>query len=103
MVFHLTSRASELRCDKINHTSSNQFPERVDAYLQEEVKLGAIMGPYVNHPIQNAHFSPFMMCEKSDVAARRVIIVLSWPKDAFVNLGIDKSAYRFQSNIPNCG
>ena len=49
--------------------------------------------PYVNQPIQNAHFSPFMTREKSDVATRRVIIDLSWPKDASVNLGIDKYAY----------
>ena len=65
----------------------------VDAYLQEETKFKAIMGTFGVSPIENLHYSPFMTLEKANAAHRRVIIDLSWPKDASVNLGIDKDSY----------
>ena len=51
------------------------------------------MGPFEESPIPDCHFSPFMTWEKANVTHRRVIIDLSWPKDASVNLGIDKNSY----------
>ena len=87
------NRDANLRCEGKNHNSALQFPRDVDAYLQEETKFKAIIGPFDNSPIDKLHYSPFMTREKSNAAHRRVIIDLSWPKDASVNLGIDKDSY----------
>ena len=87
------NRDSPLRWEDKNHNSALQFPEHVDAYLKEEISHGAIVGPFESTPINNCHFSPFMTREKSDSDKRRVIIDLSWPSDASVNLGVDKNSY----------
>ena len=76
------NRNSKLRWENKNHNSAIQFPGDVDAYLQEELKYQAIMGPFKESPIPNCHFSPFMTREKANADHRRVIIDLSWPKDA---------------------
>ena len=86
------NRNSKLRWENKNHNSAIQFPGDVDAYLQEELKYQAIVGPFNQSPIPNCHFSPFMTREKANAAHRRVIIDLSWPKDASVNLGVDKNS-----------
>ena len=39
------NRDSKLRCEGGNHNSALQFPKDVDAYLQEETKFKAIIGP----------------------------------------------------------
>ena len=87
------SRNSELRHDDKNHSSAVDFPADVQAYLDEEIKQGAIMGPYDVNPIPNSHVSPFMTREKPNAPNRRVIIDLSWPKNASVNAGVDKNSY----------
>ena len=87
------NRSSVLRHDNRNHTSALDFPAHVDAYLTEELKYGAILGPYVLNPIPDCHFSPFMTRWKSNSTNRRVIIDLSWPKDYSVNAGVDKNSY----------
>ena len=87
------NRDSKLRSEGKNHKSALQFPMDVDAYLQEETQFKAILGPFVDSPIKQLHCSPFMTREKANAAHRRVIIDLSWPKDASVNLGIDKDSY----------
>ena len=87
------NRQSPLRWEDKNHNSALQFPQDVDAYLKEEIQFGAIQGPYTENPITNCHFSPFLTREKSNASHRRVIIDLSWPKDASVNLGVDKNSY----------
>ena len=87
------NRNSKLRWENKNKNSATQFLADVDAYLEEELKYQAIMGPFKQSPIQNCHFLPFMTREKANAAHRRVIIDLSWPKDASVNLGVDKNSY----------
>ena len=76
-----------------NHSSAIEFPEDIRVYLNEEIKHGAIMGPYDVNPIPNCHVSPFMTREKPNAPNRRVIIDLSWPKNASVNMGVDKNSY----------
>ena len=44
-------RSSDRRDDNKNHTSTLDFPADVDAYLSEELKYGAILGPYAQCPI----------------------------------------------------
>ena len=87
------NRASELKHDNKNHTSATKFPADVDAYLSEEIKYGAILGPFSHCPITDCHFSPFMTREKSTSTNRRVIVDLSWPKHFSVNAGVDKNSY----------
>ena len=87
------NRNCPLSSDKRNHSSAVQFPTHVETYLAEEKKFGAILGPFVENPIKNCHYSPFMTREKSGSENRRVIIDLSWPKNQSVNAGIDKNSY----------
>ena len=97
------NRKSPLKWEDRNHKSALDHPIDVDAYLREEIQHGAIMGPYSVHPINESHFSPFMTREKANASHRRVIIDLSWPKDASVNLGVDKNSYLatdFLLNLP---
>ena len=79
--------------DDKNHSSATDFPTDVQVYLEDEIKHGAIRGPYDVNPIPNAHVSPFMTREKPNAPNRRVIIDLSWPKNASVNAGVDKNSY----------
>ena len=51
------------------------------------------MGPYNINPIPNSHVSPFMTREKPNAPNYRIIIDLSWPKNASVNPEVDKNSY----------
>ena len=87
------NRNSVLRHDFKNHSSVVDFLSDVQAYLDEEINHGAIMGQYNVNPIPNSHVSPFMTREKPNAPNHRVIIDLSWPKHASVNAGVDKNSY----------
>ena len=66
------NRACELGQYCGNHSSANDFPNDIEAYLNEELSYGALLGPFDR---------------------RRVIVDLSWPQGVSVNAGIDKSTY----------
>ena len=85
------NRKSVLYHDDKNHSSAIEFPGHIQAYLKEEIQHEVIMGPYDVNPIPNSHVSPFMTRENAP--NRRVIIDLSWPKNASVNAGVDKNSY----------
>ena len=72
-------RNSKLGTNSKNHLSALAFPQDVEAYLQGEIKFGAIHGPFRNPPLDNLHTSPFMTREKQGAPHRRVIIDLSFP------------------------
>ena len=76
-----------------NHSSAIDFPKDIEAYLQEELSYGALLGPFKTHPIKGGHCSPFMTHSKPNPDRRRVIVDLSWPHRASVNAGIDKASY----------
>ena len=82
-----------LKHDNENHSSANEYPADIQAYLNEEMAHGAIIGPYDKNPIPDCHISPFMTREKPNAPNRRVIIDLSWPKNNSVNAGVDKNSY----------
>ena len=65
----------------------------IEAYLEEELKYGALLGPFPRHPISAGHCSPFMTRAKPNSDRRQVIVDLSWPPGASVNAGIDKTSY----------
>ena len=60
-----------------NHKSATEFPTDIDAYIEEELKYDALLGPFESHPIGSGHCSPFMSREKPNFDRRRVIIDLS--------------------------
>ena len=76
-----------------NHKSATDFPSDIDAYIEEELKYDALLGPFEKCPIPLGHCSPFMSRPKPNSERRRVIVDLSWPLGSSVNAGIDKTSY----------
>ena len=72
-------RKSVLSSQDHNHSSANLFLEDINAYLNEEIKYGAILGPFTAPPLAELHTSPTMTREKPSASHRRVIIDLSFP------------------------
>ena len=70
-----------------------QFPDDVQAYLNEEAKFGAILGPFDSPPIQKLHISPFMTRDKPRAPHRRIIVDLCFPIAISVNAGINQDIY----------
>ena len=87
------NRNCPLNHDGVNHKTATDFPTDVDAYIQEEIQYGAIVGPFDENPIVGSHISPIMTRPKPNSDTRRVIIDLSWPKGESVNDGVDKLSY----------
>ena len=87
------NRECTLKHENQNHSSALEYPNDIQAYLNEEIRRGAIIGPYDTNPIPGCHVSPFMTREKPNAPNRRVIIDLSWPKNHSVNAGVDKNSY----------
>ena len=87
------NRSCVLNHEQGNHKSAADFPADVDAYIEEELHYGALLGPFPKHPIPEGHCSPFMTRAKPNSDRRRVIVDLSWPPGASVNAGIDKTSY----------
>ena len=52
-----------------NHTSANQYMEHIDQYLSEELKYGAIYGPFKQLPFP-VHISPLMTRPKQNTDKR---------------------------------
>ena len=72
-----------------NHASALEYTSLVIQYIQEELKHGAIMGPFNSTPMP-LHISAFMTRPNADSDVRRTIIDLSWPKGHSVNDGVGK-------------
>ena len=75
-----------------NYTSATQYVEHIDQYLSEELKYGAIYGPFKQLPFP-VHISPLMTRPKQNTDKRRTIMDLSWPKGASINSAIHKFKY----------
>ena len=85
--------STELSNSDGNHASANQYPEEVQCYLDTEVENGAIYGPFEHKPYgASTHISPFMSRPKG-ANERRIIIDLSWPKEASVNTFTQSNSY----------
>ena len=48
------NRSFNLSSEHDNHSYAIQYPSHVDAYLQEEITHGVILGPFLESPIQNS-------------------------------------------------
>ena len=75
----------------VNHPSTNQFPDDIDAYFVKELKNRAIVGPCENFPF-DIHYSPILSRPKTD-DTRRVIVNLSHPWGQAVNDHISNEIY----------
>ena len=79
---------------KKNHNGAKEFPAEVNKYLQSELSLGRIAGPFVNSPYEEViAVSPLNSLPKKGTTDRRVITDLSFPDKGSVNSGIDKDVY----------
>ena len=97
------NHACHLISTEENHKSALEFRGDVNAYITEELKHNALLGPFVRKPI-SLHVSPFMTCEKADSSVRRTIVDLSWPKGFSVNHAVSKQTYlgtTFMLNYPS--
>ena len=86
------NRSSTLIHEQVNHKSDEKFCAYIELYIQEELKYGALLGPFDKHPILSGHCSPFMTRAKPKSDRHCVIIYLSWPLGALVNAGIDRTS-----------
>ena len=77
-----------------NHAGATQFPNSINTYLLNEIRLGATMGPFVVPPfINRIGISPLSSRPKRDSHERRIILDLSFPFSNAVNDGIAKDSY----------
>ncbi|MCP3871232.1 MAG: hypothetical protein GY703_24665, partial [Gammaproteobacteria bacterium] len=77
----------------INHQSALNNADAVQAYLDKEVRLGAMLGPFPVKPFTWIAVSPMLCRDKDNGTAKRVIVDLSYPAGRSVNDGIDKEDY----------
>ena len=78
-----------------NHPSALKFPDHISNFLDKEVTLGAMLGPFTAPPFEGwSQVSPLMTVEKKDSLSRRVIIDLSFPLGLGVNSGVPKNFFQ---------
>ena len=72
-----------------NHSSALRNQGAVEGFLEKEVRLGAMMGPFKAQPFVNwARANPLMTRPKRESSELRVILDLSFPQGSSVNTGI---------------
>ena len=77
-----------------NHRGATLFPEAIDEYIDNEIRLGATMGPFAIPPfISRIGISPLSSRPKKDSKKCRIIMDLSFPFGNSVNDGISKTKY----------
>ena len=69
-------RSRQLQVTKINHKSAIDYQDHGSTYIEEELKYGAIYGPFDKKPF-SCHVSPFLTRHKPNSDNRRVIVDLS--------------------------
>lgn len=85
-----------------NHPSARDFPQQVENYIQKELSLGAIVGPFSSPPFTPwCNVAPLMSREKTNSTDRRIIVDLSYPPDNNPNAYILKNSV-FGQEITHC-
>ena len=80
--------------DLRTHRGALQFSEQVTEYLNKEISLGRVAGPFDDVPFTDGFVvSPLNTVPKRDSDERRVIVDLSWPCGTSVNDGIPSDTY----------
>ncbi len=68
-----------------NCSSAYDQPDLIDSYLDEEIRFGAIAGPFLVPPLDNLHINRFGVIPKSTSVKFRLIRDLSFPQSLSVN------------------
>ena len=79
----------------VKHKSAVEFPSDIDRYIEKELKLNNVMGPFTSIPFtgQSVGISPLSTREKRDTTERCTILDLSYPKGILVNDWTSKDNY----------
>jgi hypothetical protein len=87
---HATLPVFDLR----NHQGALKFPDSINNYLQDQIHLGRVAGPFQDCPFsEGLTISPLNTVAKRDSSERRIIVDLSWPCGSSVNDGIPRSSF----------
>ena len=73
-----------------NHGSARRRPEHVAGYVDTEIRMGALGGPFRQLPFTWLRLNPMLTREKKEPGRFRVILDLSFPWGDSVNYHIDK-------------
>lgn len=75
-----------------NHPSAVNFKNHISDYIEYEIGLNAIVGPFKEPPFKPwANIAPLMTREKADKESRRIIVDLSYPPGCGPNAYITKN------------
>jgi len=77
-----------------NHSSSNQYSDSVDHYINTELRYGTLCGPLPDDSGLDLIVSPIGTVPKPGSDKRRVIVDSSFPEGHSINASIPKNIYR---------
>ena len=80
---------SPLKSTLTNYGSGVNYNKHIDFYLEKEIGLNAMLGPFSVPPVAPVHVSPIMTCPKKGC----VVVDLSWPKGMSVDDAIPGNEY----------
>lgn len=88
-----TANQLPISADK-NHSSAISYADHVQHYVNTELRYHAIAGPFRTNPFpQPLICCPLQTVPKRGASKRRVVMDLSFPPHASVNIGIPDSSY----------
>ena len=88
-----TANQLPISTDK-NHPLAISYADHVQHYVNTELRYHAIAGPFRNNPFpQPLICCPLQTVPKRGSSKRRVVMDLSFPPHASVNIGIPDSSY----------
>ena len=80
--------------DLRTHRGALNFPSAVQDYINSEISLGRVAGPFAAPPFSDGFVvSPLNTVPKRDSHEHRVIVDLSWPCGSSVNDGIPSGSF----------
>ena len=86
----------EFSSESPNLISAYEHPDTVSAYLDKEIELGRISGPYPTPPFPNFQCYPLGVVQKKTPGKWRSFLHLSYPPGESVNDFIDKDTSSLQ-------
>ena len=88
-----------LKSARRNKLSAYQHSGVTDVYLDNEVRLGCVVGSFDAPPVQNLHISSFGVIPKKGQPGKwRLIVDLSSPQGHSVNDGIDPETWHLSTS-----
>ena len=77
-----------------NHANPVHIKEHVGSFVEKECEFGEMLGPFVQSPFRPwFQCSPLMKTRKNSVS-KRIILDLSFPMGASINVGIRRGYYQ---------